>query len=102
MASGARSMLAIPVLRRPCSTGGRGWHVLTGYIGNRQFYSRGSCRVAGPIAFMEIRSTCFDVALKRLTLEYSPTTKRQTVVCCLYEICSSYYPGSNRLPPCLY
>jgi hypothetical protein len=33
---------------------------------------------------------------------YPTTTKRQTVVCCLYESCSTDYTRSNRLLPCLY
>jgi peptidoglycan hydrolase-like protein with peptidoglycan-binding domain len=40
-----------PGLQATYSAGGRGWYVLTGYIGGRQFYSRARVERVGLIAF---------------------------------------------------
>jgi len=52
--------LAHPGFKATYSAGGRGWYVLTGYIGGRQFYSRARVERGGLVAF----AVTYDSALE--------------------------------------
>jgi hypothetical protein len=49
-----------PGLKATYSAGGRGWYVLTGYVGGRQFYSRARVERGGVVAF----AVTYDSALE--------------------------------------